>query len=204
MALPLGHLAWYVLAKLFPNGNIMIICGHPCLRHESVYWEQADISWDFSAAGISITIRNFPLQRRAWGTQHCMQQWSNPQRMVKQFSTLPSQTLHILMTEQWAHSLTAQVRVQYTQDSSVGIATGYGPEGRGSITGRSNILFSAQRSGWLWDPPSFLSNGYLMLFPRRNSGRSANLITHLHLVQKSRIKKLYLHSPTRLHSVMLD
>jgi hypothetical protein len=45
------------------------------------------------------------------------------------------------------------------------------------------------------EPPSRLSNGYRGLFPRGESGKSVKLITHLHLVLRSRMAELYLHSP---------
>jgi hypothetical protein len=54
-----------------------------------------------------------------------------------------------------------------SRDSSVDIATGYGLDGRGSIPGKSKIFVSTpQRLDRLWDPPSFLINGYRGLFPR--------------------------------------
>jgi hypothetical protein len=49
--------------------------------------------------------------------------------------------------------------------SSVGIATGYGLDGWGSILGESKNLFSSpQLSDWFWCPPSLPSNGYQRLF----------------------------------------
>jgi hypothetical protein len=47
------------------------------------------------------------------------------------------------------------------RDSSVGIAMGYGIEGRGSILGTDKILFL------LHSPPSLLLNGYWNLLLRR-------------------------------------
>jgi hypothetical protein len=35
-------------------------------------------------------------------------------------------------------------------------------------------------------------------------GRGVKLTTHLHLVLKSRMVELYLHSPTRLHGAVLN
>jgi hypothetical protein len=59
----------------------------------------------------------------------------------------------------------------------------------GLIPGRGKRFFSSpQRPDRLWDPPSLLSNGY-----RGQSGRIVKL-TDLHLVLKSRIVKLYIHT----------
>jgi hypothetical protein len=46
-----------------------------------------------------------------------------------------------------------------SQDRLLGIATGYGLDGRGSIPGKGKIFSSAQRPDRLWGPPSPLSNG---------------------------------------------
>jgi hypothetical protein len=56
----------------------------------------------------------------------------------------------------------------------------------------------------LWVPASLLSNGYWGLFNRGLSGRGVNLTTHLHLVPRSRMVELYLHSPVCLHGIVLD
>jgi hypothetical protein len=46
-------------------------------------------------------------------------------------------------------------------DSSVGLATGYGLDGRGSFPGRGKrFVSSPQRPDRLWGPPSHLTNGY--------------------------------------------
>jgi hypothetical protein len=51
------------------------------------------------------------------------------------------------------------------QDSLVGIATGYGLDGQGSITSRGKICFcTPQRPDRVWGSPSHLSNGYHGLF----------------------------------------
>jgi hypothetical protein len=53
-----------------------------------------------------------------------------------------------------------------SRDSSVGLATGHGLDGRGSIPGAVRRFFSSQRPDRLWDPPSLPSNGYRSCFPR--------------------------------------
>jgi hypothetical protein len=74
---------------------------------------------------------------------------------------------------------------------------------RGSIPRRGKTFFStSQRPDRLWDPPSLLSNGYWELFPRVQNGPSVNLSVQLHLVLRSRMVKLYLHSPIYIYDIM--
>jgi hypothetical protein len=71
------------------------------------------------------------------------------------------------------------VFISYSQNSSVGIVTGYGLDDRGSIPGGGYEFFSSTPCpDRLWGPPSLLSNGYWELFPLRG----VKLTTHLHLV----------------------
>jgi hypothetical protein len=54
-------------------------------------------------------------------------------------------------------------------DSAVGIATGYGLEGRGvgvRVPVVSRIVSSPRRPDRLWGAPNLLSNRYLVLFTR--------------------------------------
>jgi hypothetical protein len=75
------------------------------------------------------------------------------------------------------------------RDSSVGIATGFGLDGRDSILGRSKSLFSTpQGPDRFRVPPSLLSNGYCALSPRGKSDRAVKLTSHLNLVSKSKVK----------------
>jgi hypothetical protein len=88
----------------------------------------------------------------------------------------------------------------YSWDSSVGIATGYRLDERGSISGTDTMFFSSpQRADQLWGPLSLLSNGY-----RGQCGRGVKLTTNLLVVPRSRMVELCIHSPIRLHSVVLN
>jgi hypothetical protein len=63
-----------------------------------------------------------------------------------------------------------------SQDSLVGIATGYSLDGRGSIPGRGKRFSSTpQRPYRLWGPFSLISNGYRAVFPGvKQPGREAD------------------------------
>jgi hypothetical protein len=77
-----------------------------------------------------------------------------------------------------------------SQDSSVGIVTGYMLDRLGSIPGRDKRYFSSpQCPDQLWGPPTLLSNGYWGLF----FGWSMRLTTHLNLLLRLRMVELYLH-----------
>jgi hypothetical protein len=79
------------------------------------------------------------------------------------------------------------------RDSSVGIATGYGLDGLGSVPGMARFFSSP----WLWGPLSLLSNVCSGRFPRGLSGRGVKLTTHLHQLPRSRMVELYFHPPIR-------
>jgi hypothetical protein len=56
----------------------------------------------------------------------------------------------------------------FIRDSVVGIATGYGLDGRGvgvRVPVGLRIFTSPYRPDWLWGPPNLLYNGYWGLFP---------------------------------------
>jgi hypothetical protein len=63
------------------------------------------------------------------------------------------------------------------------------------FTAEARDFSSPQHPDWLWSPPSLPSNGNRRLFPWWYSGRSMKLTTNLHLVLRSRMVRLYLHSP---------
>jgi hypothetical protein len=61
------------------------------------------------------------------------------------------------------------VYITKSRDSVVGIATDYGVDDQGvgvRVPVRARIFTSPRRPDRFWCPPSFLSNGYLELFPR--------------------------------------
>jgi hypothetical protein len=65
-----------------------------------------------------------------------------------------------------------------SRDNAVGIATGYGLDGRGvgvrvPVGGR--FLSPPQRPDQLWSPPSLLSSGYRRLFPRGKAAGARSL-----------------------------
>jgi hypothetical protein len=87
--------------------------------------------------------------------------------------------------------------------SSVGIATDCEMDGRGSTPGTGKrFLSSPQRPDRLWGPPNPLSNGYRgAISPGvKRQGSKADHSSQ----SRSRVMELYLHSPMRLHGVMLN
>jgi hypothetical protein len=75
-----------------------------------------------------------------------------------------------------------------SQDSSDGIAMGYGIDGPGSISGRIMRFFSIpQRSDRFRDPPTLVSNGYRGILSFGKSGRNVKLTTHFHPVPRLRM-----------------
>jgi hypothetical protein len=82
------------------------------------------------------------------------------------------------------------------RDSSVGIATGYRLDDRGSIPGGGWEFFSSTPCpDRFWGPPSLISNGYRGLSHWVQSGRCVKLTTHLHLVPRSKNALRYTSTP---------
>jgi hypothetical protein len=80
--------------------------------------------------------------------------------------------------------------------NGIGIATGYGLDGPGSISGSARFFCSPQRPERLWGPPSLPLNGHPRLFPRgKMAGAWSWIFSHLHPVPRSRKVELYLQSP---------
>jgi hypothetical protein len=78
-----------------------------------------------------------------------------------------------------------------SQDIPVDIATGYGLDGQGSISGRGKRFFSTpQHPGQLRGPPSLLSNWYWGCWEKKVTTS---------LVPRSQMVELQLHSSICLH-----
>jgi hypothetical protein len=69
---------------------------------------------------------------------------------------------------------------------------------------RQEIFLFYTTSRLVLGPTRLISNGYRELFPQGESGRDMKLTTQVHLVPRSRIVELYLHSLIRLHGVVLN
>jgi hypothetical protein len=94
------------------------------------------------------------------------------------------------------------VNALFYPDSSVGIATVWTPGVR--FPAGARFFCTSQRPDWFRGPPSLLSNGYRGLFPPEVKRPELEAdTTYLHLVPRSSMVELYLHSPIRLHGVML-
>jgi hypothetical protein len=74
-----------------------------------------------------------------------------------------------------------------------------------SMTGRGKrFLSTPQRPDRLWGPFSRLSNGYMRRFPFEYSDRGVKVTICLHLLPRSRMVALYLHSPIRLIDMVIN
>jgi hypothetical protein len=92
-----------------------------------------------------------------------------------------------------------------SQDSSVDIVMGYGPDSWGSIPGmgkRFTLLHIVQTGSRAHPAPYPMDTGGL--FPREYSSWGVKLTTDLHPFPRLRMVELYLHCPTRLHSLVLN
>jgi hypothetical protein len=87
-----------------------------------------------------------------------------------------------------------------SQDSSVGIAKGYGLDGPGPESRRTSS--SPQLPDRLWGLAiQWIPGG---LVSREQNDRGVKLITHLHLVRRSREVEIYLQSPRSIHALVLN
>jgi hypothetical protein len=86
-----------------------------------------------------------------------------------------------------------------SRDSSVGISTGYGLDGWGSITGRGQKLFSTVSRPTVWP-----TQAPVQCVPGAQSGLNVKLTTHIHLEPKPRTMELYLHFPHMSPCVVLS
>jgi hypothetical protein len=78
-----------------------------------------------------------------------------------------------------------------SRDSAVGIATGYGLDGRGvrvRVSVGARLFSSPQSPNRFWGPPNLLCNRYRGPFPGGKATRVVKLITHVQLVPRSRIR----------------
>jgi hypothetical protein len=91
-----------------------------------------------------------------------------------------------------------------SRDTSVGIGTGYGLDGRCSIPGGGKISLFPIRSRPALGPTLTPIQWEPRTFPWGHSGRGVKLIAILYLVPRSRMVELYLHSPICLHGLTLN
>jgi hypothetical protein len=78
-------------------------------------------------------------------------------------------------------------------------------DGRVSIPGRGKRFSSSpQRPYRLCLPSASYPTGAASSFPGGKAVGDVELTTDLHLVPRSRMEELYLHSPIRLHGMMLN
>jgi hypothetical protein len=73
-----------------------------------------------------------------------------------------------------------------------------------SIPGKDKIFLFSVASRPPLEPTQLTIQWVPILHPRKESGRSVKLTTHLHLVPRSRMVELYVHSSIRLHGIVLQ
>jgi hypothetical protein len=91
-----------------------------------------------------------------------------------------------------------------SRDSSVCIVMGYGLDGRSfnSRQGQNFSLLHSKHTGSRACPASY--SVYYEIIPRGSSGRGVKLPTHFHLVSRSGMLLIYIHSPLPLHGMVLN
>jgi hypothetical protein len=120
--------------------------------------------------------------------------WGTLVRIILKNSVTTCQKIHCfsITKTNWLMLYTAIIAVSFhnhtkhirNRDSAVGIATGYGLDGRGvgvRVPVRARFFTSPRR-------PDVLSNGYWGIFLRGQSGRGVKLTTRLQPVPRSRIR----------------
>jgi hypothetical protein len=119
----------------------------------------------------------------------------------RKFLTLPGIKLLHLVVQPVARRYTYYAIPAYVhfkmaiRDNSIGIATAYRLDGRGSILGREKRHFSSpQHPNPLWGQPNFPISRYRGL---------VKLTTNPHLASRSRIVELYLYSSYLLKACYL-
>jgi hypothetical protein len=90
-----------------------------------------------------------------------------------------------------------------SRDSAFGIATGYGLDDRGvgvRVPVISRIFSSPRRLERLWGPPNLLSNGFRgVKWPGREADHSPPTSS-----EAKTCVDIYIHSPIRLHGIVLN
>jgi hypothetical protein len=84
----------------------------------------------------------------------------------------------------------------WCSEMGVGIATGYGLDGRGVLVWiqvGTRFFSSPSSPDWFWCPLSLLSSGYRGFFPQGLRSPGVKLATDLHLGQRPRIRGSFLH-----------
>jgi hypothetical protein len=118
--------------------------------------------------------------------------------MLNNYELLAKDCVHLVISSLLLFTFyTLHMRVSREQ-SSVGIPTGHGLNGRGSITGKT-FCFTTEHPVQFWVPSSLLYNGYW-----GQRGRGVVLNTNLHLVPGTRMLELYFQFPIRLHGAVLN
>jgi hypothetical protein len=100
-----------------------------------------------------------------------------------------------------------ELPVTRSRDSAVGMATGYGLddwEVGVRVHVGSRIFSSPRHPDRLWVPPSFLSSEYRVLFPRGKAAEAWSWPLTSNKCRGQENVDLYIHSPIRLHGVMLN